>query len=102
MVFRIRELLIRQRTQSINALRGHLVELGEVVPQGAANAPRLIALIEDLGTTLPEMARDILRGLVMTLSQRIYRSPPLTPRSSAVPIKRVILNLCGAEGAFGP
>lgn len=68
-VFRIRELLIRQRTQSINALRGHLAEFGEVVPQGAANAPRLIALIEDLGTTLPEMARDILRVLVMTLSQ---------------------------------
>lgn len=40
-----------------------------MVPQGAANAPRLIALIEDLGTTLPEMARDILRVLVMTLSQ---------------------------------
>lgn len=28
MVFRVRELLIRQRTQAINALRGHLAELG--------------------------------------------------------------------------
>jgi transposase len=31
MVFRIRELLIRQRTQSINALRGHLGEFGQIV-----------------------------------------------------------------------
>jgi transposase len=35
MVFRVRELLIRQRTQAINALRGHLSEFGQVVPQGA-------------------------------------------------------------------
>jgi transposase len=33
-VFRVRELLIRQRTQTIDALRGHLTEFGEVVPQG--------------------------------------------------------------------
>ncbi len=43
MVFRICELLIRQRTQAINALRGHLAEFGQVVPQGVANASKLIA-----------------------------------------------------------
>ena len=47
MVFRVRELLIRQRTQAINALRGHLGEFGQVVPQGAANASKLIAIVED-------------------------------------------------------
>ena len=40
MVFRVRELLIRQRTQAINALRGHLTEFGLVVPKGAANVTR--------------------------------------------------------------
>ena len=35
MVFRVRELLIRQRTQAINALRGHLTEFGQIVPQGS-------------------------------------------------------------------
>lgn len=34
MVFQVRELLIRQRTQAINALRGHLAEFGQTVPQG--------------------------------------------------------------------
>lgn len=33
MVFRVCELLIRQRTQAINAQRGHLAEFGQVVPQ---------------------------------------------------------------------
>ena len=63
-VFRVRELLIRQRTQTINALRGHLTEFGEVVPQGAASMRRLIALIEEPESDLPETARATLQVLV--------------------------------------
>ena len=63
-VFRVRELLIRQRTQTINALRGHLTEFGEVVPQGAASMRRLIALIEEPDSDLPETARTTLQVLV--------------------------------------
>ena len=63
-VFRVRELLIRQRTQTINALRGHLTEFGKVVPQGAASMRRLIALIEDPESDLPETARATLQVLV--------------------------------------
>ena len=44
MVFRVRELLIRQRTQAINALRRHLGEFGQNVPQGAANASKLVTI----------------------------------------------------------
>ncbi len=66
MVFRVRELLIRQRTQAINALRGHLTEFGEVVPQGAANAARLSAIIEDPASGLPEEARATLLVLIET------------------------------------
>ena len=66
MVFRVRELLIRQRTQAINALRGHLTEFGEVVPLGAANAARLSAIIEDPSSGLPEEARATLLVLIET------------------------------------
>jgi len=68
MVFRVRELLIRQRTQAINALRGHLTEFGLVVPQGAANAARLIALVEDPESGLPAEAMATLKVLVATLT----------------------------------
>lgn len=67
MVFRVRELLIRQRTQAINALRGHLAEFGQVVPQGAANAARLIALVEDPDSSLPAEAIATLKVLVTAL-----------------------------------
>ena len=68
MVFRIRELLIRQRTQAINSLRGHLTEFGLIVPQGAANAARLIAIVEDPDNGLPAEAVATLTVLVATLS----------------------------------
>jgi transposase len=68
MVFRVRELLIRQRTQAINALRGHLTEFGQIVPQGAANAARLIALVEDPDSGLPADAVATLKVLVVALA----------------------------------
>ena len=68
MVFRIRELLIRQRTQAINALRGHLGEFGKIVPQGAANVSKLIAIVEDLEGGLPADAIPTLKVLVATLA----------------------------------
>ncbi|MGA0543421.1 IS110 family transposase, partial [Neotabrizicola sp. VNH66] len=69
MVFRIRELLIRQRTQAINALRGHLAEFGQIVPQGAANAACLIAMVEDPDSGLPVDAIATLQILVAALTR---------------------------------
>ena len=66
-IFRIRELLIRQRTQAINALRGHLTEFGQIVPQGAANAAKLIAIVEDPDSGLPVDAISTLKVLVAAI-----------------------------------
>lgn len=68
MVFRIRELLIRQRTQAINALRGHLGEFGKIVPQGAANVSKLIAIVEDPESGLPADAIPTLKVLMGSLA----------------------------------
>jgi transposase len=64
MVLRIRGPFIRQRTQVINALRGHLGEFGQIVPQGAASAARLIAIVEDPDSGLPADATATLKVLV--------------------------------------
>jgi transposase len=52
-VFRARDLLVRQRTQRINALRGHLAEYGHVAPQGPAHVGSLVALVEDRSRPCP-------------------------------------------------
>jgi transposase len=66
-LFRARDLLVRQRTQVINALRGHLAEFGVIVAKGPQHAPKLIAVVEDLASELPTMARQMLALLVDSL-----------------------------------
>jgi transposase len=45
MLHRTRDLLMRQRTQVINALRAHLAELGMTAAQGNAGLRELLAII---------------------------------------------------------
>src|SRR4028119_1708212 len=61
---RTRDLLVRQRTMLVNALRGHMAEFGIVAPQGISRVAGLVALLmgED-EATLPSLARRALRGL---------------------------------------
>ena len=59
MIFRTRDLLVRQRTQLINALRGHLAEHGVVAPQGTAHVKRLADVIGDETAALPATVRQI-------------------------------------------
>ena len=58
-MLRTRDLLVRQRTQTINALRGHLAEFGVVAPQGRAHVRRLAAAVEDPASGLPEPVREL-------------------------------------------
>jgi transposase len=66
-VFRARDMLVRQRTQCINALRGHLTEYGWVVPKGTSHMATLIDQIEDPNCSLPKSACAVLSVLVTTL-----------------------------------
>ena len=61
-VFRSRDILVGQRTQVINAIRGHLAEYGLVAPQGPSHVEQLIAQIEDPNSTVPLAARDLSEG----------------------------------------
>lgn len=75
LVFRTRDLLVRQRTQLINAIRGHLTEYGWVAPKGRSYVALLGDLLEDeLGSSLPQAARDMFRvmlGSIEDLDARI-------------------------------
>jgi transposase len=59
MVFRTRDLLVRQRTQLINALRGHLAEHGVVAPQGPAHLKTLAIALDGAETSMPQVVRDV-------------------------------------------
>ena len=69
-IHRTRDLLVRQRTMLINALRGHLAEFGVIAPQGPRHVAQLIAAIrEETAPRLPELARRVLAMLGEQLEQ---------------------------------
>jgi transposase len=53
MIFRTRDLLVRQRTQLVNALRGHLAEHGIVAAHGLAQVKVLATAMRDTGSLHP-------------------------------------------------
>ncbi len=61
LVHRARELLVRQRTRLVNALRGHLGEFGVAAARGITKITGLLALVEDPEDhRVPPLARDVL------------------------------------------
>jgi transposase len=68
MLHRTRDLLMRQRTQVINALRAHLAELGITAAQGTAGLKELLKIIaKDEDERLPVDARASLVVLAAEL-----------------------------------
>ena len=99
MLHRGRELLVRQRTMTVNALRGHLAELGVIAPQGLNKVAELIAIVRDgSDKRVPEEARPVL----LTLAEQIeglkvqidglelrikawHKSNPVSQRLASIP-----------------
>ena len=74
MLFRTRDLLVRQRTQTSNALRGHLAEFGVIAPKGLAHVARLASAVADPDSGLPETVHELgglLLGQIAGLNRRI-------------------------------
>ena len=97
MLLTVRELLVRQRTQLVNALRGHATEMGLVAPIGGKGLAKLRSEI-DADATLPEAAAEALQLLgkeVDRLEARLveidknllaqHKADPASLRLSAIP-----------------
>ena len=67
LLFRARDLLVRQRTQVVNALRGHMMEFGWAAPKGRYHLAGLRGLVEGAEGILPGAARPVLNLMLDTL-----------------------------------
>lgn len=89
-----RDFLIRQQTQTVNAIRAHLAEFGIIVAKGIHNVDRLLAATEDIPQTarlalnlLADQLRD-LRARIETVTKRIeaaQKDDPLARRLATIP-----------------
>ena len=61
-----RELLVKQQTMSVNALRSHLAEFGPVVAKGRGRVDELLKLAKE-DATLPDAARASVEVLAQSL-----------------------------------
>jgi len=98
-VFRARDLLVGQRTQCVNALRGHLMEYGYVFPKGITHVESLVALIDDPSSALPDGVRVVLKLLVDTFTaleaQITALDVEIKQRSTSDPTARRLMTIPG-------
>src|SRR4051795_11646339 len=78
---RVREQLLKQRTATINALRGHLAEFGIVAARRQIGLRELLAVVADVeDQRLPPLARELLESLVAHLRDLERRTADLDRR----------------------
>lgn len=70
LLHRTRNLLVAQRTQLVNALRGHLAEFGVVAAKGLGRVRDLVALLAEANDDrVPPLAREVLSTVVTQLRE---------------------------------
>jgi transposase len=102
-VHKVRELLVKQRTMLINALRGLLAEFGVVAAKGPQHVDALKAVLADAADErLPAPLRDalsLLTGQLAQLQGRIERLDKAIVRAAAAnPVCRRLIAIPG----YGP
>src|SRR5690606_36372904 len=80
MTFRTHQCFVRQRTQLINALRGHLAEFGLVFPQGPGHLKQAATLLVDGMTDIPDAVREIAQLYLDQIDLRTVKIDDLTLR----------------------
>jgi len=99
MVFKTRDLLVPQRTQTINALRGHLTEHGIIAPQGVLHIGRLAAEVANVNSHLPslviELCTLLLRHIAMLDEQVVALDRRVRDRAREDETARRLMSIPG-------
>ncbi len=68
MVFRTRDLFVRQRSQLVNALRGHLAEYGTIIAQGMVQFRRMMVNFDETAPDLSAPVQELCRVYIEQIS----------------------------------
>ena len=101
MLHKTRELLVKQRTMSVNALRGHLSEFGLIVAKGIHRVGELLALALD-DENLPEEAKAAAAALVSHIEGLDGKIDDLEKKIAQASAKNPVSRLLDQIPAIGP
>ena len=101
MVMKVRRTLVDQRTQLINALRGHAAEFGLIAGKGTANVAPLLATIA-AETTIPAIAREMMALLGHQIDHLDHRIGELEALFAAMHEANAISQLLATAPGIGP
>jgi transposase len=100
--FRTHQCFVGQRTQLINALRGHLAEFGLIVAQGPANLKAMAGMVDDETVDLPDTVREIVRLYLHQIEVLTAKIDELTLKlREATKVNDEMRRLCTVPGV-GP
>lgn len=102
MAFRTHQCFVGQRTQLINALRGHLAEFGVVIAKGPANLKLITDVLDGEAAEIPRLAKDIVRLYLDQIALLTQKIDDLTRRlREATEVNEEMRRLCTVPGV-GP
>ena len=101
MVMKVRTTLIDQRTQLINALRGHAAEFGVIAAKGISNILPLLAAIA-AETTIPAIAREMMALLGRQIDHLNDQVAALEARFAAMHKANELSQLLATAPGIGP
>jgi transposase len=102
MLHRARNLLTRQETSLINAIRGHFAEFGIIEAAGAHRVKRLIAQLDDPELAIPELARGVLVLLAHQLAATEQSLAEINRRIRAVHAQSEVCRRLETIPGIGP
>jgi transposase len=101
MVLKLRATLVEQRTQLINAMRGHAAEFGVISGRGTGKAAALLAVIA-ADTAIPPVAQEMLGLLGEQIDHLDCRIKALEAKLEAMHKANAISQLLATVPGIGP
>jgi transposase len=101
MLHKTRDLMIKQRTMNVNALRGHLAEFGLIAPKGIHRLDEWLALARAQGA-LPDQARWAVDMLALQIEQLDIRVDGLEKAIVKTAARRPTIRLLKEIPGVGP
>lgn len=102
MLLKVRDLLVKQRTMLVNAMRGHAAEFGVVGAKGREKLAVLLERVADEAAAVPALAREMLGVLADQLAALDVRITAIEARLMRLHKENPVSQCLATQPGIGP